>query len=87
MTSVFWKELIKKLVRMLFPKIAGLKLWLLSKIAVYGGSHIYEYVSDIIRKIKRTNSQKDEIKELEDANKKGASVQEKEKIEKDFLNS
>lgn len=48
---------------------------------------LYPIAKKAIDKIARKKPQEEATKKLEEANKAGASVEEKEKLEKDFLNS
>lgn len=60
---------------------------LLSFILDYLWAKFQPYVKSSIEKIKRKPEQDEKTKKLEESNDKGASVDEKVKAEKEFLNS
>jgi len=61
--------------------------WLLTFLLDYLWAKLWPIAEKAIDKIKRKKPQEDATKNLEEANEKGASVEDKVKAERDFLNS
>lgn len=61
--------------------------WILTFLLDYLWAKLLPVAKKTIEKVKRKVPQEEATKKLEEANEKGASVEEKEKLEKDFLNS
>ena len=60
--------------------------WILTFLLDYVWAKLFPVIQKSIEKIQRKKPQEEAIKKLEEANKTGASVEEKVKAEKDFLN-
>jgi hypothetical protein len=66
MTAAFWKQLAKRIVMMIFPKVAGLGGWILSLILEYGGRALYDLASVYLKKLKRDVAQKEAIEKKDE---------------------
>lgn len=61
--------------------------WLATLFFNYVGTYFYKYIVNVYKDYKRSQKQKEALEKLEEAIKNGASAEEREKHEKDLLNS
>lgn len=67
--------------------LSGIASWFMKLFMAYIGQAIYDYASKLISDYKRKQDQKKALDEYKKAIENGASQEELEKKEKDFINS